>query len=42
MHKADMEIDIQQFADQVLILKILWGTDLHPLYKVWALRNVLM
>lgn len=29
-----MEIDVQQLADQLLALKILWGTDLHPLYTV--------
>lgn len=29
-----MEIDVQQLVDQLLALKILWGTDLHPLYTV--------
>lgn len=29
-----MEIDVQQLADQLLALKILWGTDLNPLHTV--------
>lgn len=32
-----MEIDIQQLVEQLLALKIPWGTDLHPLYKVKCL-----